>query len=135
MFWIRADDGHLGDFNFGIFIENNYQFYTLPKCRFRQNVWNSRINTTKILVGAIKKSTAKPKAFVSVSGVSLYEPGPTVYTETDNGKDYDFMSRLCLKWEEAADFKDETDTKLVCFQKKFPSTVCLQFHYYQLYSR
>lgn len=68
-----------------------------------------------MLVNATKKSTTKPKAFVSVSGVSLYEPGSTVYRENDNGKDYDFMSRLCLKWEEAADFKDECDTKLVCF--------------------
>ncbi|KAG4074256.1 hypothetical protein HA402_008665 [Bradysia odoriphaga] len=80
---------------------------------FRQNVWNSRINTTKNLVNAIEKATTKPKVFVSVSGVSLYEPGPTVYTEKDNGKDYDFMSRLCLKWEEAANLNAESDTKLV----------------------
>lgn len=82
-------------------------------CRFRQNVWNSRINTTKNLVSAIEKSTIKPKAFVNVSGVSLYEPGRKVYTEDDVGKDYDFMSRLCLKWEEAANLRNDTVTKLV----------------------
>lgn len=85
----------------------------LSENRFRQNVWNSRINTTKNLANAIEKATTKPKVFVSVSGVSLYEPGPTVYTENDNGKDYDFMSRLCLKWEEASNLKAESDTKLV----------------------
>jgi len=81
---------------------------------FRQNVWNSRINTTKMLVNAIKKSTTKPESFVSVSGVSLYEADAAItYTEKDNGKDYDFMSRLCLKWEEAANFNEEIVTKLV----------------------
>ncbi len=84
---------------------------------FRQNVWNSRINTTKILVSSIEKSKTKPEAFVSVSGVSLYEPGQTVYTESDSGKDYDFMSRLCLKWEEAANLKADCDTKLVSFRE------------------
>lgn len=83
---------------------------------------------------AIKNATTKPKAFVSVSGVSLYEPGPTVYTENDRGKDYDFMSRLCLKWEEAAEFGEESETKLVGLPETFPSAV-LQCNYYQSYSR
>lgn len=100
--------------DFGILIEKTCnQIVHLRNDRFRQNVWNSRVNTTKILVDAIKKSKTKPTAFVNISGVSLYEPGSTVYTETDNGSDYDFMSKLCLKWEEAANFNDEIDTKLV----------------------
>lgn len=66
-----------------------------------------------MLVNAIEKSATEPKTFISVSGVSLYEPGPKVYTENDVGKDYDFMSRLCLRWEEASDLKDEISTNVV----------------------
>lgn len=84
-----------------------------------------------MLASAIEKSVIKPKTFVSVSGVSLYEPGQTVYTENDKGKDYDFMSRLCLKWEEAANFKDKFDTKLVSIHMQYLHNVI----YYQLFSR
>lgn len=70
---------------------------------FEQNVWNSRINTTKTFVQAILKSQNKPNVFVNISGVSLYRPAEDkVYTEDDKGEDFDYMSNLCLNWEQAA---------------------------------
>jgi len=39
---------------------------------FKQNVWNSRVNTTAALAEAIKNSEYKPKTFVSMSGVGEY---------------------------------------------------------------
>ena len=36
---------------------------------FKQNVWNSRINTTQSLAQAIIKAQNKPKVFISISGV------------------------------------------------------------------
>ncbi|XP_042219738.1 epimerase family protein SDR39U1-like isoform X3 [Homarus americanus] len=38
---------------------------------FKQNVWASRVNTTKYLAEAIQHSSTKPKVFVSASGVGV----------------------------------------------------------------
>ena len=42
---------------------------------FKQNVYNSRVNTNHLLAKAIAKSKVKPKAFVHMSGVGFYPPG------------------------------------------------------------
>ena len=38
---------------------------------FKQNVWNSRVNTTRSLAKAIIDAPQKPKVFVSISGVGM----------------------------------------------------------------
>lgn len=78
---------------------------------FQQNVWNSRINTTSVFARAIANAEKKPEVFVSVSGVSLYKPSEQkIYTENDNGEEYDYMSKLCLHWEKAADLPSTEST-------------------------
>lgn len=70
---------------------------------FKQNVFNSRVNTTALLAKAIKMAEKKPEVFISICGVSLYKPNDAkIYTEDDKGEDYDFLSNLCLNWEKAA---------------------------------
>lgn len=81
---------------------------------FQQNVWNSRVNTTSTFVKAITNSQTKPNVFVSISGVSLYRPSDSkIYTENDKGEDFDFMSKLCLHWEKAAELPSTEKTRLV----------------------
>lgn len=81
---------------------------------FQQNVWSSRINTTQTFVKAITKSTTKANVFVSISGVSLYRPSDSkIYTEDDKGEDFDYMSNLCLHWEQAAELPPTEKTRLV----------------------
>lgn len=36
---------------------------------FKQNVWNSRVNTTLTLAKAIEQADVKPSAFITISGV------------------------------------------------------------------
>lgn len=80
---------------------------------FKQNVWNSRINSTSSIVRAIKASAVKPEVFVSISGVSNYKPDDKkIYTEEDAGEDYDFMSKLCVEWEKAATVGDVRTVKI-----------------------
>ena len=38
---------------------------------FKQDVWSSRVNTTKALAEASLNSKHKPEAFVSISGVGM----------------------------------------------------------------
>lgn len=80
---------------------------------FKQNVWNSRVNTTSALVKSIVEAKNKPKVFVNISGVSLYPPSNEKYTEDYHGNDYDFMSKLCLVWEEAANVPEESGVRQV----------------------
>jgi uncharacterized protein len=72
---------------------------------FKQNVWNSRINTTSLLTREILKANPedRPKVFINLSGVSCYKPDETkIYTENDPVAKYDYLSDLCLEWEKAA---------------------------------
>lgn len=72
---------------------------------FKQNVWNSRINTTSLLAREILKANPedRPEVFINLSGVSCYKPDDSkVYTEEDPVKKYDYMSDLCIEWEKAA---------------------------------
>ncbi|XP_075224300.1 epimerase family protein SDR39U1 isoform X2 [Lycorma delicatula] len=71
---------------------------------FKQNVKNSRINTTLTLAKAIVKAKKKPSVFITISGVGIYKPSETiVYDEMSPVKDsFDFLSKLAIEWEEAA---------------------------------
>lgn len=81
---------------------------------FKQNVWNSRINTTTSLVRAITAAEKKPLVFVNLSGVSNYKPSEEkVYTEEDSGEEYDFMSKLCIEWEKAATISKDVEVRNV----------------------
>lgn len=81
--------------------------------RFKQNVWNSRVNTTASMAKAIQRSEKNIESFINISGVSLYKPSDRVYTEEDKGEGYDFMSNLCLEWENAASLPPESGCRVV----------------------
>lgn len=81
---------------------------------FQQNVWTSRINTATAFNRAICDAKQKPDVFVNVSGVSLYKPScDKVYTENDKGQDFDYMSKLCLNWEKAAELPEKEPVRSV----------------------
>ncbi|XP_023936733.2 epimerase family protein SDR39U1 [Bicyclus anynana] len=70
---------------------------------FKQNVYNSRIFTTRSLATVINKSQKKPKVFVLVTGVGAYEPSETNrYDESSPSTGQDFFSKLLVDWEKAA---------------------------------
>ncbi|XP_018020702.1 epimerase family protein SDR39U1 [Hyalella azteca] len=81
---------------------------------FKQNVWASRVETTRYLAEAIRKTAVKPKVFVSMSGVGYYPPGTGAeFDEASAGGDFDFLSRLCADWEAAARLPDVPDVRTV----------------------
>jgi len=83
---------------------------------FKQNVFNSRINTTASLAKAISNALVRPKAFVSMSGVGAYKPDAiTEYTECSKVEQFDFFSKLVLEWEKASKLEQhaKTDCRVV----------------------
>lgn len=81
---------------------------------FKQNVRSSRINTTYSLAQAIIRASKRPKVFVTMSGVGIYEPSKTIeYTENNRGGHFDFLSDLCHDWEEAGQLPTHLDVRRV----------------------
>lgn len=80
-----------------------YNYFNFICFRFKQNVQNSRVFTTKALATAINNSVDKPKVFVLITGVGAYEPSETKkYDESSPTTGIDFFSRLTIEWEKAA---------------------------------
>ncbi|GIY00124.1 hypothetical protein CDAR_501551 [Caerostris darwini] len=71
---------------------------------FQQNVYASRINTTKLLAEEIQKMTNPPKVFGVISGVGYYKASETEnYTEdSPGGGNHDFFTKLTTEWEAAS---------------------------------
>ncbi|XP_011349929.1 epimerase family protein SDR39U1 isoform X2 [Ooceraea biroi] len=78
---------------------------------FKQNVRNSRVKTTKALADAIQST--KATVLVTVSGVACYKPDDAEYTEESKCESYDFLSRLCHDWEEAARLPEASNIRQV----------------------
>lgn len=89
---------------------------------FKQNVWNSRINTTTSLAKAIVNAKKTPSAFVLLTGVGAYKPSCTEeYDESTQLIPFDFFSELCMEWEKAA----RLPASLPCRQVSIRSGVVL----------
>jgi uncharacterized protein (TIGR01777 family) len=68
----------------------------------KERLRNSRIDTTRALVNSIARAQVKPKFLINASAVGYYGPrGDEVVTE-DSTPGNDFLSRLCVEWENEA---------------------------------
>lgn len=66
-------------------------------------VSSSRIDTTRQLAEAIKKCDKPPKVWISTSAIGYYPPSEKArYTEDSVCRPVDFLSQLCVDWENAA---------------------------------
>ncbi|XP_046328187.2 epimerase family protein SDR39U1-like [Haliotis rufescens] len=81
---------------------------------FKEEVYNSRVSSTKALASAISAASKAPEVFISMSGVAYYPPSVTAeYTEDSPGGDYDFLSRLTTDWEAAARLPNSINVRQV----------------------
>lgn len=80
---------------------------------FQQQVYTSRINTSKAFRDAIinARTEDRPKAFVQVTGVGFYPPSnKAVYDENSPGGEHDYLAKLVVDWEAAGKLpKEVTD--------------------------
>jgi uncharacterized protein (TIGR01777 family) len=67
--------------------------------KFKQRVWNSRVDGGRVLAEAVRAAKNRPRVLVQASGVNYYGPHDTeILTEAAPPGD-DFLARLCLAWE------------------------------------
>lgn len=78
----------------------------------KKQLYNSRIDTTKKLVDAMKESENPPELLISASGVNYYgDSGDAVLDEESPAGD-DFLANLCLEWEKEAQKAKEADIRV-----------------------
>lgn len=69
---------------------------------YKKDIYNSRIEITKLLVNTIKICRKKPECLINASGVGYYGfHGNEILTE-DNVPGDDFLAKLCRDWESEA---------------------------------
>ncbi len=68
----------------------------------RQEIENSRINTTKNLIQSISTLKAKPKVLIQGSAIGFYGTSPDEIFSEKSPSGKDFLANLCNKWEQIA---------------------------------
>lgn len=83
---------------------------------FQRDVYESRVNTNKMLAKAVSEAEVKPLALVTMSGVGFYPAGGEEgegMTEDSPGGSHNFLARLVVDWEAAAMLPPEVNTRVV----------------------
>jgi uncharacterized protein (TIGR01777 family) len=91
----------------------------------KEEIINSRVDSTKLLFRVISDNNIKLKAFISASAVGYYgsHTSDKIFNEDDQpGRD--FLGTTCRKWEEAADLFGNDGIRTV----KIRTAVVLQKH-------
>jgi len=70
--------------------------------KYKQQIIDSRINSTKTLVDAINQATNPPKVLVSGSASGFYGEGGSTWLSEDSPKGEGFLSDLAHNWEQEA---------------------------------
>ena len=77
---------------------------------YKEEIYQSRILTTRKIALAIHQARKKPSLFISVSAVGIYDSDHE-HTETSSNLGNDFLGSVCRDWErEALSVKDEVRT-------------------------
>ena len=82
---------------------------------YKKLLYSSRIDTTKVLVQALKKCTKAPSVFISTSAIGIYK-NDMPYDETSENLNNDFLANLCKDWEKEALNANALDTRVAIFR-------------------
>jgi uncharacterized protein (TIGR01777 family) len=70
---------------------------------YKQQILNSRVEGTRSLAEALAGMARKPKIFISASAIGIYGPRGAEQIDEQAGPGGDFLAKVCLNWEKAAD--------------------------------
>jgi uncharacterized protein len=78
----------------------------------KKRLYNSRIDSTKMLVEAMKKAESPPELLVSASGVNYYGDSGDKLLDEDSEPGNDFLAKLCIDWEAEARKAEEAGVRV-----------------------
>ncbi len=68
----------------------------------KEEIENSRINTTKFLMKTLNKFRINPKVIINGSAIGFYGTSLSEEFNENSNSGNDFLAKLCKRWEEAA---------------------------------
>jgi uncharacterized protein (TIGR01777 family) len=78
---------------------------------YKKKVWESRVISTRNIVGAIAEAENKPSVIISASGINYYgDSGDRILTESSEAGN-DFLAELCKEWENEAAKAEESGVR------------------------
>ncbi|MGC8784775.1 MAG: TIGR01777 family oxidoreductase [Armatimonadota bacterium] len=81
--------------------------------QFKQRLLDSRVNSTRTLVQAIRQAEPRPKVLVNASAVGIYgDRGEEELSETSS-PGAGFLAELAIRWEQAAEEAREVGVRVV----------------------
>ncbi len=83
--------------------------------KWKEELYNSRINTTRIIVEAVNEMEIPPRSFISASAVGIYDDH-SVHDEFSVLYGKDFLSMICRDWENEALKLNSKPIKLFIFR-------------------
>ena len=83
---------------------------------YKQEIYNSRIQTTEKLVEAIAKADAKPGVLVNASAIGYYGTSETETFTENSPAGQDFLASVCVDWEARAANVKDLGVRLVTFR-------------------
>ncbi|MBT5018829.1 TIGR01777 family oxidoreductase [bacterium] len=69
----------------------------------KRKIYDSRVNSTKLLAKTISQMDAKPKAFIVASAIGYYGDRDTEVLTESSPPGEGYLPEVCVHWEEAAD--------------------------------
>ncbi|MCX6304809.1 MAG: TIGR01777 family oxidoreductase [Bacteroidetes bacterium] len=78
---------------------------------YKQEIMDSRVNTTRKISDSINSAVQKPSVFISISAIGIYD---SVATHSESSVAYasTFLADVCRKWEDEA-MKSQETTRVV----------------------
>jgi len=82
----------------------------------KRRLWESRVESAQRLVEAFAVAPRRPGLLISASACGFYGPRGEEVLDESAGPGDDFLSRLCVAWEGAAQAAGGPDTRVVCLR-------------------
>jgi len=83
--------------------------------KYMQEIYDSRMVTTKMLVNSVLTLNQKDLLFISASATGIYQEGST-HSETSKKFNTQFLGKICTDWENAALRASENGIRTVIFR-------------------
>lgn len=81
--------------------------------QFKQEIYDSRIDLTRLISYSFKLTSSRPECFISASGVGIYgDRGDELLTEESSAGN-DFLAKVCRDWESSALMAEDSGVRTV----------------------
>jgi hypothetical protein len=83
---------------------------------YKRKILASRIDTARLIFDQMKRVPNKVKTFISASGIGYYGDGGERWLDEDAPAGNDFLAKVCVKWEEAANQFEQLGKRVAIFR-------------------